>query len=102
MFQHWFLRTDFLVKIFLSEATEVKAICRIFHDETSHKFNPSSDVIIIIKLRKMKWEGHVAGIPETKCLNYCGGRIEGITQCGMPMSILVPKQKNLAILNVPL
>jgi hypothetical protein len=49
-----------LRRIFGPKRDEITRGWRKLHNEELHKLNASSDVIRIIKSRRMSWAGHVA------------------------------------------
>jgi hypothetical protein len=53
-----------LRKLFGPKRDEVMGNWRTLHNEELHNFYPSSNIIRMIKSRRMRWAGHVARMGE--------------------------------------
>jgi hypothetical protein len=53
-----------LRRIFGSKRDEVKGEWRKLHNEERHKLYSSTNIIRIIRSKRMRWKGHVAQMPE--------------------------------------
>jgi len=67
-----------LKRIFGPKRDEVAGGCRKLHNEL-HNLYPSPNIIRAIKLRRMRWAGHVARIEKMRSVYKISvGRSEGI------------------------
>jgi hypothetical protein len=54
-----------LRRIFGPEREEVAGGWKRLHNEKLHNFYPSSNIIRVLKARKIRWAGHEASVGET-------------------------------------
>jgi hypothetical protein len=74
-----------LRRIFGSKRDEVTGEWRKLHNEELHDLYSSPDIIIIMKLRRMRWTGHVAGMGEKRnAYRLLVGKPEGKRSLGRP------------------
>jgi hypothetical protein len=74
-----------LRRIFGSKRDEVKGDWRKLHSGELRNFCSSPDIIRQIKLRRMRWAGHVARMGEkTKLCKVSVGKLEGKRPLGRP------------------
>ena len=67
MFENWVLR-----KVFGPQTDEVTGEWRR-HDDEFYDFYSSPDIIQMVKSRRMRWMGRVAGMGQEKCIQGFGG-----------------------------
>jgi hypothetical protein len=72
-----------LRKIFGPEREEVGSWRKLHNDEL-HSVYSSPNIVRVIKSRRMRWAGHVAGIREGKGVYKVFGRPEGKRPLGRP------------------
>jgi hypothetical protein len=74
-----------LRRIFGPKRDEVTGELRKFHSEELHNLYSSPDIIRQIKLRRMRWAGHVARMgEERKVYKVLVGKPEGKRPLGRP------------------
>jgi hypothetical protein len=62
-----------LRRIFGSEREEVAGDRRRLHNEELHILYTSPNIIRVIKLKRMRWAGHIARMGrDEKCMKYFG------------------------------
>jgi hypothetical protein len=62
-----------LRKIFGSKGDEATGEWRRLHSEELNDLYSSSNIIRVIKSRRMRWAGHVARMGEKQCIQDFGG-----------------------------
>ena len=67
MFENWVLR-----KVFGLQRDEVTGEWRRRHDEELYGLYSSPNIIRMVKSRRMRWAGHVAGMGQEKCIQGFG------------------------------
>jgi hypothetical protein len=72
VFENWVLR-----KKFGSKRDEVIGEWRKLHNEELNDLYSSTNIIRVIKSRRVRWAGHVARMGEEKCLHDFGGDTRG-------------------------
>jgi hypothetical protein len=74
-----------LRRIFGPKSDKVTEDWRKLHNEERHNFYSSSNIIRMIKSRRMKWAGHVARMGETRnAYRILVGKPEGKRPLGRP------------------
>jgi hypothetical protein len=61
-----FINSGVVPSIFESKMDDVTGDCRKLHNEELHNLYSSPDIIRQVKLRRMRWAGHVACIGEER------------------------------------
>jgi hypothetical protein len=76
---------EVLRKIFGSKRDEVTGGWRKLHNEELHGLYPSPSIVTVIKVRRMRWAGHVLLMGEVRgTYNTLVGRPEGRRPLGRP------------------
>jgi hypothetical protein len=71
--------------IFWSKGDEVTGECSKLHNEELNGLYPTSNIIRVIKSRRMRWEGHVARLEERRdAYLVLVGKPEGKRSLGRP------------------
>jgi hypothetical protein len=74
-----------LRKTFGIKTKEVAGEWRRLHNEELHNLYVSPDIVRVIQLRRMRWEGHVARVGEMrKAYDILVGKPEGKRSLGRP------------------
>jgi hypothetical protein len=73
-----------LKRIFRPKRKEVAGGWRGLHNEKPHNLYASPNVIMVIKSRRMRWEGHVACMEKMKIHKILVGKLEGKRPCVKP------------------